>query len=401
MSDDSGPLRSVAWGEIFPWLMILRALRLSTGAPVLFLATVGTLLMPLGWWGAAFVLPESHRADSTRSVMDDFVPSLMELDKNRIPQPTISISGQWSDLYVPMASVVTQLVAPLRPLGRLDASWPELIYYGLGGFWNLLVWALFGGAITRIAVMRFGRQEREGMFDAFRFAGRRLLGFVGAPLFALSGVILVMALSYPAGWLMRWDVGVLLTSLVWIFVLLGGLIITILVIGVLIGWPLMWGALSAEEMGDMFEGAQRSFSYGYGRPLHYAFYALVTVVSGSLVFCVVRAFAQMVVYFSFWAVSWGSGLEPLTGDVTTGHAGAMIGMSIISGLNALVLTVAAAFRYGFIWSAAGVIYLLLRRDSDQIEYDNVFVQDEQTRYGLPPLTTDEAGVAGVGEETPH
>ena len=97
-------------------------------------------------------------------------------------------------------------------------------------------------------------------------------------------------------------------------------------------------------------------------------------------------------------MSWGSGLERLGNGVIENGGPALLGMSIIASLNALALTVAAAFRYSFLWCAAGAVYLLLRRDSDQIEFDNVYVEDEPTRYGLPPLTIDAAGVPGVDDE---
>jgi hypothetical protein len=54
--------------------------------------------------------------------------------------------------------------------------------------------------------------------------------------------------------------------------------------------------------------------------------------------------------------------------------------------------------YSFMWSAAAAIYLLLRHDADQTEMDDVFLEEDETvRYGLPPLTVDEAGVPGTVE----
>jgi hypothetical protein len=160
----------------------------------------------------------------------------------------------------------------------------------------------------------------------------------------------------------------------------------------------MWGALSTEEMGDVFEAAQRSYSYTFGRPFHYAWYALVALVLGSLTFIVVQMFAQLVVYLSAWAVSWGSGVDGLSAVGDADSSMRVFGGSVIAWLNGVVMTVVSAFRYSFLWCAAGAIYLLLRRDSDQIEFDNVHVDDEQTRYDLPPLSTDEQDVPGVSEE---
>lgn len=67
-------------------------------------------------------------------------------------------------------------------------------------------------------------EERVGLVDAGGFAARRYLAFVGAPLFPLALTVVIVLCSIPVGWLLRFDVGVLLAALVWIFVLLGGLL---------------------------------------------------------------------------------------------------------------------------------------------------------------------------------
>ena len=52
-----------------------------------------------------------------------------------------------------------------------------------------------------------------------------------------------------------------------------------------------------------------------------------------------------------------------------------------------------------------IIYHLLRHDVDGAEMDEVFVEEQEQQFGLPPVTTDEAGVPAVadhgnGVETP-
>ncbi len=401
MSDDAGTLRGIAWTEIFPWLMIFRAAHLSTSLPILLLATLGTLFMPVGWRGAALLLPEEHVAAAKVHVTDPLLPDIVDPSLADPPAVLTRVPTSWRDFLSPMVTAIACLVAPLRNLMRTDASSWELLYYALGGAWNLLVWGFVGGIITRIAVMRLGREEREGVVEAARFVRRRYWAYVGSPLFALSGIACVAIVSIPVGVLLRWDVGVLIASVLWLLVIVGGLAVAIILVGLLFGWPLMWGALGSEDMGDVFEGVQRSYSYVYGRPWHYAFYALLTLVVGSTMFYVVDALAHLVNYGSWWAVSWGMGSGPSGLSAVETGGTALLGWSLIGSLNALVLTVASACRFSFLWCAAGAAYLLLRRDCDQIEYDNVFVQDEPTRYGLPPLSVDAAGVPGVDDDGPE
>ncbi len=398
MSEQTQPLRSVEWSEVFPWLMLLRALRLATSAPLLLMATVAVLLMPLGWHAAALLLAEP----AGQSVAQWPVNDVAEVAASRLPlemvsPPQLTWPRSWREFTAPMLRVLPGGVQPVRQLFRIDASWRELGYFALGTLWNIVVWAFFGAIIVRTAVMQFGREERVGLVDAGGFAARRYLAFVGAPLFPLALTVVIVLCSIPVGWLLRFDVGVLLAALVWIFVLLGGLLAAVVLIGLLFGWPLMWAALSTEEMGDVFEATQRSFSYTFGRPLHYAWYALIALIIGSAAFVLVQWMAELVVYLSFWLVSWGSGSEALQALPGT-DAWRFAGVGIIAWLSQLVLTVASSFRYAFFWCAAGAIYLLLRRDSDQIEFDVVHVPDQQVRYSLPPLTTDEAGVPGVADD---
>jgi hypothetical protein len=49
----------------------------------------------------------------------------------------------------------------------------------------------------------------------------------------------------------------------------------------------------------------------------------------------------------------------------------------------LVRTVAAGFGYSLFWCLTAAVYLLLRQDTDQTEFDEVFVDGQTRRYQLP------------------
>ena len=59
--------------------------------------------------------------------------------------------------------------------------------------------------------------------------------------------------------------------------LAGAVVLAILAIGIVAGWPLMVAAVGVER-GDSFQAISTAFSYLYQRPLHYAFYAVVAAV---------------------------------------------------------------------------------------------------------------------------
>src|SRR5207249_5190132 len=71
------------------------------------------------------------------------------------------------------------------------------------GFWNglyfvlvlvatMAVWALFGGAITRIAALQIAREERVDFMSALRFTWRRIVSFVVSPVATLIAIAVVL-----------------------------------------------------------------------------------------------------------------------------------------------------------------------------------------------------------------
>ena len=51
MADQPTKIRDVAWTEMFPWLVLMRSVRISLLARVLILGATGPLATWLGWLG--------------------------------------------------------------------------------------------------------------------------------------------------------------------------------------------------------------------------------------------------------------------------------------------------------------------------------------------------------------
>ncbi len=200
MSAQTGEIRAVAWSEVFPWLMIFRALRLATSAPILLVATVAVLLLPLGWQAAAHLAGEpAAQGPHWVSIPAAYGPSVPSVDASHASAPpSLTLPGNWHEFVAPMCQVLPGGVQPVRQLFRIDASWNEWAYFALGTFWNFVVWAFFGAIIVRTSVMQFGRGERVGLVDAAQFAAKRYAAFVGAPLFPLAGVAVIVLCSFPS-----------------------------------------------------------------------------------------------------------------------------------------------------------------------------------------------------------
>ncbi|HEV3023421.1 MAG TPA: hypothetical protein VGX76_13190, partial [Pirellulales bacterium] len=67
------------------------------------------------------------------------------------------------------------------------------------------------------------------------------------------------------------------------------------------------------------------------------------------------------------------------------------GAGAIGFWSGCVRWIALGFVYSYFWTASTAIYLLLRRDEDGTEFDDVHL-DAQAAHDLPALEKDSAGV---------
>ena len=243
-----------------------------------------------------------------------------------------------------------------------------------------MVWSLLGAAISRLAVMRLGREERTGLFASSRFAVRRVGSHLAAVLMPLVGIVLLSLPVALLGFVMRADFGVLVAGITWILMLPLALLMALLAVGWLLGWPLMWGALSCEGL-DAFDAVSRSFSYGLQRPLKYLWYVALSALLSLLGWLVVWGFSELVIAMASWGVSLGAGSARMDqiGEALTGEAvgSGMVrwGAQAIAGWKGLVRTLATAYASSYFWCSFAGIYLLLRYDVDSTELDQVYCEE--------------------------
>lgn len=440
MANDRGIVREIAWREVFPVLRLSSAVRLATRFRMLFLAALGMLTTMFGWWlvGMAFsgatkemlpdeLFPEPAVVQAAGPATGDGPPRQERrywLCPWKNTEQGITGTG-WSgsaDVFAPpsMGRPAPQgpflggwldISAPFRQLflGKLTIT--GLAYLLLCGLWTTAVWALFGGAITRIAAMQFGREESIGLKDALLFAGGKWLSFFASPLLPLLGVLLFSLPLVFGGLLLRLDWGVFVASVFWPLMLVAGLLMAIFLLGLIFGWPLMWGAISSEGT-DSFDALSRSYSYVYQRPFQYLGFAIAAVIIGQLGWELASRFAEAVIHLTTWALSWGSGSdrvpealqmlprpsENLPKDTKTIGLLGVWGRNVIGFWWGFVRIMALGFIYSFFWVASTQIYLLLRKSVDGTELDEIYVDDLPKAHGVPPIVADAAGVQVVVAE---
>lgn len=390
MTDDRGVVRRISWRDVFPWLILLRTFRLAVSPSLLLLATAGLGLSTIGWRLAPYVFFTEKGREQAGISENVFATGEIPQSKfvgtleARIPD---AIRNYFPSQPTAIERAYFRLSEPVARLFRRELTINEVAYYSFGSLWSLAVWAFVGGFITRRAVVQLGTEDAPGLLETTRFVAKRYLWYVLAPLYPLLGVLLLALPIALLGLPLRiTELGGVLAGGLWIFVVLAGLIAAWLLVGLLLGWPLMWSTISAEREGDAFEAFSRSFSYVYGRPLHYLFYAVIAAMIGALALAVIAIISQVATDFGFWALSWGAGREQADKFrelAFTGQTADNVGRPLIFGgwlaswALRLVTLVVEGFSYSFFWCVAAAIYLLLRQDVDDKELDEVYLPDDE------------------------
>jgi hypothetical protein len=439
MVDQSVKVREVSWHELFPWLMLVRAVRIAMMARVIVLGTLGLLGTMLGWIALAGLFSKSD---------DPLVKSWDGLINPRLG------GDFWVDISTRSAfdvfgSAISNLVqAPVaiwlyvtRPFielfdGGLTAI--GVLFLLLCGIWALLVWGLIGGAITRIAALKFTRDEAPGLVAALSHAARKLPSYSMPPMVAIGCAMILAVQLVILGLLMRVDVLALIAGIFWPFVLIVGLMMAILLLGALIGWPMMWATVSVEGT-DGFDALSRSYAYVYHRPFRLFWYVLFAGILAVISMFIVKLFAASAIALGNWSVDWGldeytmrtavspdvsasappelpppeiAGTEPAVetdaeaGEEATEAAeteavrpNAMLrgARQTIHFWKSMVAALAAGYQAGFLWVSGVGVYLLMRRDIDGVPLNDVYI-DPADEFGLPPLADEATG--GVPEVAP-
>lgn len=319
-----------------------------------------------------------------------------------------------------MAEPLAKLMLPIVKIADPDCSPMTRFYLVLCLFWSIAVWAFCGGVITRIAAVQLSGKDRVGIMEAVKFVCNRYLSYILAPLVPMGVIgIVVVGLCLLAFICLIPFVGDVLYAALMPLVILGGIMMAILLIG-LLGYPLMYTTLSTEGS-DTFDALSRSYNYVFQSPWTYAWYWIVAILYGAIVTFFVVFVASLMVYLGKWAIvqtplaeatnqkadylfiytpesfGWkelllrGTDLQVNRDGSYSNPAAAeayrksytwynWIGAGVTTFWLTLVFLLMLGFSYSFFWSAATMIYFLMRRHVDEVDLDEVYLEDEE----LPP-----------------
>ncbi|MCK4849839.1 MAG: hypothetical protein KAT11_00735 [Phycisphaerae bacterium] len=288
------------------------------------------------------------------------------------------------------------------------------VYFIVFGAFCLVVWSVFGGAITRTAALHVARGEKISIKEALKFGLKKFPSFLFAPLIPVAIVVVLVVVvllgSFALGnW--GWGIGEVLVSVLMFLPLIAGFVMALVAVGTVGGLNLMYPTIAVEGS-DSFDAISRSFSYVYARPWRMAFYSLVALIYGVLCYLFVRFFAFLVLKMTHMSVGAlifrpGAGSYGLTNKFTSmwpapelfgslhkfdwaACQGAQtFGAFVIFLWVCVIIGFVAAFLVSFFFSANTVIYYLLRNRVDSTDMDDVYVEEEPEEQ-TPPVAQEPA-----------
>lgn len=458
-------LSRIDWYRLLPWLHIFRSFGIAIDPRKVFLASIAVLLVSLGSGLLHWAIEPGSSADaaggqstfrgwpwdlsansglvkividqrrSTRSDSGSGSNAGNNSNSNSIGTSGIEKSGDSPvgdvpraiatdtsrpaalELLTQHARQVTELLASpflavLEPAARVfspNATATTLLRDLSMLLTSLIVWTVFGGAISRLAAMQFARDQQVGLRGGLTYSLQRIHEYLTAPLIPVAGLLGVSVLAAAFGALgLIPGVGMLVVAIGWGVAIVFGAVTMAILLGLALGWPIMFATISVEGS-DGFDGLSRAYNYVYERTWHLLWYVLVAAVHGVVMTTILWFSAQVVLYLAAWGVAWGCGTSSVAGLVdgfpaplglqvfyrlaSTDDSGPSLeGPRVIMAIwtNACLLML-HGFVHSFFWTAATVIYFLLRAEVDGNELDEVYVSDRSEDDELLPLV----GIAAI------
>lgn len=334
----------VNWKLVFPWLALFRALGLALHVRQVVVGMAAALLIAIG------------------ELVIGGIPF-----PQKLPEATIDAS-LFSWVWLPWVDLIFPLLPP-RVFSNFtivtQLSWWSLIQSLLRFSWILVVGSLAGGVLVRRAGMEFAREESVGLIATCRFVVKRSIDYLSAPALPLAMVFLLGSLLWGMGLFARFiPGGNYLVSAVWGLVLLVGIVMAVIAVAVLLGWPMMVAAVSING-GDGFDGLSRGFGFVLDRWRYYAWCLGIMTAYGCLSLLMLLIILQLGSYLAITHLSWGgNGWDAR--DLPR-----VLPPFVWPNLIGFVLR---GFAYSFFWSSISLIYLVLRQSLDNAELHDIYVE---------------------------
>jgi hypothetical protein len=285
------------------------------------------------------------------------------------------------------------------------------LFFFLFGLMCLVLWSLFGGAISRIAAVHVARDEKLSIRSALMFSGGKFLSFLFAPIIPLIIVVAIGLLITVGSALANIPFfGPVFVGAIFFLALVAAFVMTLVLLGLVGGFNLMFPTVAVEGS-DSFDAISRSFSYLYARPWRLAFYTIVSVIYGTACYLFVRLFIFLMLVLAhrfgglavvttssdstapLWSSLWPD--PSITGrlsydiDNISLTFAQEIGARLIWLWVHFVIAILGAFAVSFYLSASTIIYYLMRREVDATDLDDVYLEQTEDEFAEPTVPAAE------------
>jgi hypothetical protein len=209
------------------------------------------------------------------------------------------ISSEVPVLLEPLVKFLTPVIELLNPKNGFGTR----VYLLFVILWTCATWALFGGAITRMAAVELAGKDSVTIRESIQFVLKRYVSYLLAPLVPLILVAVLVFICFAFGLLHSIPIlgDIVVSGIGWPIMILVGLGMALLLVG-LIGYPLMYPTISTEGS-DTLDALTRSYNYVFTAPWNYIGYSALTVLYGAIVVFFVGFMGSLTVYLGKWGVS--------------------------------------------------------------------------------------------------
>jgi hypothetical protein len=368
--------------RLFPALRLVGAIRQAFDLRKLLTAALGLAILQAGWTLLDQLVPAA--ADTTPALLSPSLASKGPSEPGFWSSETLV--GLHNRLSEPFRLLATPLFALLEP----GAGWLRMLHATLSVIWLIVVWGICGGAISRIAIVQAAAQRQTSITTALRFALDKSGPLIMAPLCPLFGVTFLALICAGFGLLYRvpW-IGTTLAGIGLVFPLAAGLVMTLLIAGLVAGWPLLHAA-TASGADDSLDAMSRIFGYLNQRLGAYLALVALAWLMGMLGLTLIDALTAGVIHLTHWSLSLTAPIavtETFFGTPATASS-----PTIASALHAFWLGVVRLIAHGwvfsFFWTAAAYLYLWLRLEIDGVSW-----------YEIEPPRSE--GLPGASAGAPH
>jgi hypothetical protein len=274
---------------------------------------------------------------------------------------------------------------------------------------TLAVISIAGGSLCRIAALQFARDEKPGITEALRFSAKRFLSLFTVPLAPVGIIIFIGLFVFLLGLIGNIPrAGELIMGIFMLLALIAGALITIVLIGTVAGFNLMFPAI-VYDGSDCFDAISRSFSYVYSKPWRMGFYTAIAAVYGAICYTYTRFFTFLLLWVTRWFLQYGvwvdnsskeankltaiwpepsfMGLRGSPSWATVNWSESFATFLVYLALLAVV-GLLVSFVISFYFSANTIIYALMRNRVDNTALEDIYTPAAEVE--TEPTTTESA-----------